>query len=304
VESLRQRLALLGYTSATSALLTLLARIPQPIVPAGLTTELSKIAISVVPNGPRSSLGVPAFLKLILGALGLAAIPTAAFFLLTAPAEKPVGGAQSPTLLAQAGSLHGRIFRPDGTTAPGATVFIALPGSSQTRIRNGVADEIDPGSPQTVTDASGEYSLPPQHGKFLLVALDDAGFVEADQDALAKNGDVRLAAWGRLHGRPMTGTKPQANMQLQAGSIDPAWAGQRAAVSIIDRVQTDADGHFAMDHTFRVDNVPPGDYEIHTFLQKVHGDRTLQPYEPHFTMPPILGGVSDEALAIPDIRLR
>jgi hypothetical protein len=301
--------------------------------------------------------------------------------------------------------LHGRVLAPDGSPVSGATVFTALPGRSETRIRNGVADVIDPRSPKTVTDTNGEYSLPSQQGKFLLVALDDAGFVQADQDAVAKNADVRLAAWGRLHGRLMIGTKPGPNMGLQAEPVDRVLANRGSLyLSIIGSAQTDAGGNFtmdrllpglttidrtiwqqpggnvanimgfsgrvgaaqivsgqtttatiggigrpvvgnfifpeaknpdnffvnaradslaktgpttreqflqnsyllevALDHSFRIDNVTPGDYEIHIFLQKVHGDRALQSDEPRFTMPPIPAGVSDDPLVIPDIQLQ
>jgi RNA polymerase sigma factor (sigma-70 family) len=60
----------------------------------------------------------------------------------------------------------------------------------------------------------------------------------------------------------------------------------------------------APDLTFQINNVPPGDYQIHIFLQKVRGDRADQPDLIQFTMPPIPGGVSDEPLILPDIQLK
>jgi hypothetical protein len=264
-----------------------------------------------------------------------------------------------------------------------------------------VADVIDPRSPKTVTDASGEYSLPSQQGQFLLVALDVTGFAQADQDAVARKADIRLTGWGRLHGRLMLGIKAAAGIELIAGYTDSGIELGPVQVPLVGSAQTDALGNFTMDrlvpgtaliyrnitqqsgantmvfsgamghadvssgkiasatfggvgrpvagqlsftpgmnaedffinaraimqrkpsatsqpflgvaaiflevdpqHHFRIDNVTPGDYKIHIFLQRIHGDRTVQPDEPTFTMPPIPGGVSDEPLVIPDIHLR
>jgi hypothetical protein len=57
-------------------------------------------------------------------------------------------------------------------------------------------------------------------------------------------------------------------------------------------------------HNFQIDNVIPGDYGIHVFMQKVLGDRAPQPNQVKFTMPDVPGGVSDEPLVIPDIQLQ
>jgi RNA polymerase sigma factor (sigma-70 family) len=68
-----------------------------------------------------------------------------------------------------------------------------------------------------------------------------------------------------------------------------------------------SDNHFlevAPDLTFQINNIPPGDYRVHIFLQKVHGDRAAQSTEPQFTMPPIPNNVSDDPLIIPDIQLK
>jgi hypothetical protein len=257
---------------------------------------------------------------------------------------------------------------------------------------------IDPRSPQTVTDASGEYSLPTQQGNFLLVALDDAGYVEAGQDQAAKNGAIRLSAWGRLQGRFLWGTKPAVAQPLAAVLASGLPEGGPIQIAMVNRAQTDASGGFTMDRVcpglnrvlwngrqpnpmgfsgdiamvqvqagtptvatlggigrpvvgrflfppekhpadyfinaragaypevetttgpveqircyllevdpqdnFRIENVLPGDYRIHIFLQKADRTRTQQPDEPGFTMPPIPTGVSDEPLVIADIQLQ
>jgi hypothetical protein len=57
-------------------------------------------------------------------------------------------------------------------------------------------------------------------------------------------------------------------------------------------------------HHFRIDNVPPGDYRIHIFLQPSQGPRVPQSSQPRFTVPEVTGGVSDEPLDIGDVHLQ
>jgi hypothetical protein len=303
--------------------------------------------------------------------------------------------------LAASGDLRGRILAADRTPVAGATVFVSLPGRSDIRIRNETVDFADSNAARAVSSADGDYDLPPQSGTFQLQALGDAGYGQADQDAVKKNPDVQLTAWGRVEGRMLIGTKPAAGVDLQAYSIDQMLAAGPAQTSMVNRARTDADGNFTMervlpgtsqfeqtflqhsgsnamgfsglvgraqvaagqtttitlggvgrpvvgkfvfppglvrsdyfinaraialadsaatvrqllqvhayflnvdaDHNFRIDNVPPGGYRIHVFLQKVHGDRASQPNQMRFTMPAIPGGVSDDPLVIPDIQLQ
>jgi hypothetical protein len=55
---------------------------------------------------------------------------------------------------------------------------------------------------------------------------------------------------------------------------------------------------------FRIDDVPPGQYQISILLQSPGQNRTRQAAQPAFTMPDIPGGVSDEPLVIADIQLQ
>jgi beta-lactamase regulating signal transducer with metallopeptidase domain len=297
--------------------------------------------------------------------------------------------------LLSASNLHGSVLAADGTPVSGATVFVALPGPSNLRIRNGRLEDDDSNTPRAVTGPDGKYDLPRQPGKFLLQVIADAGYGQADQDAVVKNSDIQLTAWGRIQGRLMIGTKPGAAIELQAGSLDQALANGPAQLSMCNRAQTDADGNFTMDrvipgmvqvernfaqqsgsnsmifsgdigtaqviagqtttvnfggigrpvvgrfvfppgmnpsdyfinaraiavranpttpwqyflevdaqHNFRINNVIPGDYRIHVFMQKVRGDRTAQPKQVKFTMLDVPGGVSDVPLVIPDIQLQ
>jgi hypothetical protein len=297
--------------------------------------------------------------------------------------------------------LHGRVLAADGKPVKEATVFVALPGPSEIRIRNGRVEFYGSKAPRAVTGARGEYNLPGQTGKFLLQVVADAGYGQADQDAVVKSSDIQLTAWGLIQGKLMLGTKPGAGMELQAFSIDQALAQEPVQISMVNRAQTDAKGNFTMDrvipglilvqrsidersgpstmtfssdvgttqvtagqtttvnfggvgrpvvgrfvfttginpsdyfinaraialrnnpttqrqfylahqyflevdaqHHFRINNVVPGDYRIHVSLQKVRGDRALQPKQMIFTMPDVPGGVSDEPLVIPDIQLQ
>ena len=76
--------------------------------------------------------------------------------------------------------LNGRVLTADGRPVSGATVFVALPGPSSIRIRNGRVDFANSDAQHIVTGADGEYLLPPQPGKFLLQVVADVGFGQAD----------------------------------------------------------------------------------------------------------------------------
>jgi len=104
------------------------------------------------------------------------------------------------------GDLHGRVLAPDGTPLNRATVFVALPGSSNLRIRNGEIGVENSGTANLThftTGADGQYDLPAQTGKFAIAAITDAGYAQLDQDAVVKNADLQLTAWGTIKGRVM-----------------------------------------------------------------------------------------------------
>jgi hypothetical protein len=295
-------------------------------------------------------------------------------------------------------TLRGRVVSAEGAPVSGATVFVALPGPSNLRIRNGNIFFENHGAGEfthVLTDATGQYELPAPAGEFAVAAIAGAGFARLDQDATAKNADLRLTSWGRIQGHLMVGTKPGAHIDLRAYSIEQAKSPSPVRISMVNIAETNAEGDFVMEcvvpgtiaicrdfrqqsggdgmvfdaeigstkveadqtttidlggvgrpvvgkiifppalnpldyfinaravqsgvrdsssvqyflavdekHSFRIDDVPPGNYRIHIFLQKVRGDRTAQPEQTTFTVPEIPGGVSDEPLVIQDIQLK
>jgi hypothetical protein len=58
---------------------------------------------------------------------------------------------------------------------------------------------------------------------------------------------------------------------------------------------------FADDGTFRLDDVPPGDYMISVFAIPSGGGRAAQAHGVQFTMPPITPELKDKPLELPDI---
>jgi hypothetical protein len=155
--------------------------------------------------------------------------------------------AASPGAITQANvasHLRGRVLSADGRPVNGATVFVALPGPSDIRIRNG---EIEDGNPtRFVTGADGTFDLPPQSGKFVLAALADEGYGQIDQDDVGTSCDIYLTPWGRIRGRVMVGTKPVADAHLQAETLDLYKSQGPVRISIVNRAVTEADGSFIM----------------------------------------------------------
>jgi hypothetical protein len=169
------------------------------------------------------------------------------------------------------GDLHGRVLAADGTPLNLATVFVALPGPSNLRIRNGkigFENSGPAGFTHFTTGPDGQYDLPAQTGKFVIAAITDAGYAQLDQDAVAKNADLQLTAWGTIKGRVMVGTKPAVGTKLHAFAIDPSKTRAPVSISMANFAETDADGNFTLER------VVPGPVQIARDVEERSGDHT------------------------------
>jgi hypothetical protein len=156
--------------------------------------------------------------------------------------------------LEPAKDLQGTVFTADGTPAADATVALAIP-QQNIFISDGQINS--QGEPPAMTDARGHYDLPPQSGKFKLVALSAAGFAQVGSDAIAKSPDVHLTPWARAEGRLLLNGKPGANQNISVFvNQQQQWRPDEPMVQISNQCQTDADGHFSFDR------VAPGDIQV------------------------------------------
>jgi hypothetical protein len=142
---------------------------------------------------------------------------------------------------------------PDGNPVAGALVVMALPGN-QAYIEN-FREERSQAEQQT-SGADGKVDFPPQSGAFKLVAMGDAGYAEADQDAIAKSSDITLAPWGRIEGRVMVGSKPAAGLTLDVTRPQMGFDRNQPQVYHQISITTDGDGNFV------VDRIPAGTWTL------------------------------------------
>lgn len=149
--------------------------------------------------------------------------------------------------------LQGHIFGPNGKPVAGATVAVALGGLPMV-ILNGTISK-NRAATHVLSEADGHYNLFPQSGAFTVFVLSDAGYAEADQDALAKNPDIHLVPWAQIDGRLLDGTKPGANKDLSADN-GHRWAAGAARILHSMTSTSDAQGRF------HFDRFPPGPGEV------------------------------------------
>jgi hypothetical protein len=176
------------------------------------------------------------------------------------PAESPTlsAGDSRDFELTAAPDLRGRVLDARGAPVTGATVALVLQ-CTHANINNGKL--IDRGEFKTVTAADGRFDLPPPTDRFAIVAMSDAGYAQVNQDTLAKNGDVPLAAWGAIHGQAFIGTKPAAGVQVAVSSaeirnVDDAW--------VINTLLAQT----AQDGSFDFQRVPPGKVRVGRYVKQ------------------------------------
>jgi protocatechuate 3,4-dioxygenase beta subunit len=173
--------------------------------------------------------------------------------------------------LQPAKDLVGRVLMPNGNPAAGAGICLVLPGQNF-NISNG---SLQRQQYSTFTDGLGRFDLPPQSGKYLVVAVGDGGFVQADQDALAKSTDLTMSAWGSIEGSALVGGKPAADQQIEARLADQVFDSKAPVVQFDSSAYTDQQGHF------KLDRVVPGEVSIGRIVEQPggHGNFSMETTE-------------------------
>ncbi|MGA2230104.1 MAG: carboxypeptidase-like regulatory domain-containing protein [Tepidisphaeraceae bacterium] len=163
--------------------------------------------------------------------------------------------------------LKGTVLDPAGNPAAGVTVALVISGD-QLSIDNGNISYSN--GEKLQTGADGQFDFPPQTGKFAVVAASDAGFVQADQDALAASTQLHLAPWGRIEGVAKVGSKPAADEHISAQSITPGVIIADAP-RIMDggAADTDGTGHFA------IERLAPGNVLLSRMILVKRGGNTF-----------------------------
>ncbi len=174
--------------------------------------------------------------------------------------------------------VAGRVLTPDGKSAAGATVALALAQKNimledgQLRGANDPPEKIaaeKPGDrwrrPTLVkSDADGRFKLPTEFEPAVVLVIHDTGVRELAYDDFRKSPEIKLDRWGRIEGRVLWGDKPGKGEEVTL-SIHRDEYGYPGMIASHDSAETDEDGRFVFD------KVLPGRAQI---------SRPIKPTEP------------------------
>ena len=153
-------------------------------------------------------------------------------------------------------NLTGRVVGSNGAPVPDVTVSLIQRGQPQLLLNGKVV--VGPRS--ATTDKQGRYEFPPQSDRFLLMAVGSSGFAYDYLDDPSAHPELKLAPWGRVEGRVMSGDKPAAGLDINIQglvAIDPTPVERN--VSRLEQeswTKTGADGRFVIEH------LAPGEIRI------------------------------------------
>jgi peroxiredoxin len=151
-------------------------------------------------------------------------------------------------------NVEGIVLTPDGQPAVNARVTLVLP-DEQFSLQISRLD-VNGTNLQTTSDAQGKFSFFPQAGNYAVVAFQDSGWAQVDQDALSRSSTVKLQPWGRVEGVAKIGRKLVAHGQIQLQWTNRDYDPTQPMVWAVDQTVTDEKGKFTFDR------VPAGQLTI------------------------------------------
>ena len=133
-------------------------------------------------------------------------------------------------------TICGLVQQPDGSPAREGSVYLIRQGEAL-RLVNGEVPELLTTSGarklepvlRSRISPEGRFSLPPEMGEFLLVAVGDTGFVSVRRGSFRGDQPLRLRAWARVTGSVKVDGLPVADITISA---DPGYG--RAASGVDD----------------------------------------------------------------------
>lgn len=162
--------------------------------------------------------------------------------------------------LKKAPNISFTISKPDGTPAGEVKGYLVLAGQNLNP-QNDI-DAHNWACPEATADAKGKLVFSAQTDDFMLVVLCEAGYAEIPQSSIPENGEITLAAWGRVEGTLTIDNKPAINEKVsieppQGGMVIPRRGRSGPMVFHHYDTRTDAQGKFKFDH------VPAGSMKIY-----------------------------------------
>lgn len=158
------------------------------------------------------------------------------------------GGVEFHFELEQGEGPTGRVVAPDGTPAAGAEVGLAT-AEKRACLSAGHFDRSQNRADVVAADEDGRFAFIARDDEpFIVIAVHDAGFAEVKGDALKDATPIKLEPWGKLRGRVVLGTKPDAGREISFSPKRPDDFNRWNFVWDYGyRATTDEDGRFEFD---------------------------------------------------------
>jgi peroxiredoxin/protocatechuate 3,4-dioxygenase beta subunit len=143
--------------------------------------------------------------------------------------------------------IRGSVQNPDGSPARDGFVYLVPVGDVLSLVNGDVPERQREGMTRSKLSPEGRFSLPPEKGAFLLVALNDAGFAFTHRREFRENDPLRLQAWARASGTVTVDHEPVADLEISTGPGD-AMVPVKGEPRVVHRlvVKTDLSGQFEL----------------------------------------------------------
>ncbi len=206
---------------------------------------------------------------------------------ITRPVRDGEGSVRFDVALQPAKAIVVTVLAPDGQPAAKADIGLVSPGARLRLTEEGFSHDFRASSQSSgslrSTDASGQFSLPPDDSISQVVAASPDGFAKTTPAALASDPTIHLQPWGRLEGTYLVAGHgaPDRQMLLQDGNA--GFGLGSLDYTAFYKAMTDKDGRFVFP------KVPPGKHTLYR-LPQVH--------------PVVLGGVGFMPLPVANVEVR
>ncbi len=151
------------------------------------------------------------------------------------------------------GVVEGLVRNPAGDPASDCLVGVATEKDKPNSSRPGEFTLYRNSNGTVHTDPAGHFQLKEPLNLQALVAFGKIGWATAKVSSNSQNIDLQLLPWGHVRGTLMNGDSPITNETI---ALDDLVSDPASPIQIMQRTQTDSEGHFAFD------NVPAGEYRV------------------------------------------
>ena len=170
------------------------------------------------------------------------------------PAESPIvrGGESKPFVLRlKAGKpVAGTLVDVEGNAVGGAQVAWVSPERQAFIDANGKISDFYVASPEVVvmTESDGRFRFPPGLPAGAIVGASEKGYGQIPSNAFHDGVAIKLSPWGRVEGRLMRGSRPPANVRMEAFPTEDQARAKSSPVRWMLWTTTRPDGSFVFEH--------------------------------------------------------